>query len=531
MTRKQETADLVLLNGIRHAANAGHRSGNRKRCLKGTRKDVLWQIERWLMVKRDQHVFWLNGPAGTGKSTISQTLAEMSFADGKLGASFFCSRDLEDRSNLHMIFPTLALQLAHRYPRFRKELLQVLRTSPNVGRETLCSQMEKFIVGPLKTTHIPTLIIIDALDECKDGEPASAILSILSRYTDQIPDVKFFITGRPEPRIRSGFRLAALRPITTVIKLHDLERSSMDGDIKLFFRTSLVGIAKTRSDYDPREEWPNSSGLDVLCDKAAGLFIYASTAVKFIESENQSPAERLALIASLPQNTIEEEKSGIDDLYTQILEQAFHFVHVDEKGFHSRFRSVMGAVLLMFNPLPMKALSSLIRVTDIPTILSSLHSLLLVPNNEADPIRVLHGSLPDFLMDSGRCRDERFLINPSVYHREILFSCLDLMKERLKKNICDLEDYASLAEVEDIPTRRKAQIGDELEYACRFWAKHLIEVPSCSHGVEEVHKALDEFFTTCLLFWIEALIAMGDLDVGLYAINDIRRWYTSVGFE
>jgi hypothetical protein len=79
------------------------------------------------------------------------------------------------------------------------------------------------------------VIIIDALDECEDEEPASAILSILSRYVDQIPDVKFFITGRPEPRIRSGFRLAALRPITEVFKLHEVERSSVDGDIKLFF--------------------------------------------------------------------------------------------------------------------------------------------------------------------------------------------------------------------------------------------------------------------------------------------------------
>ena len=164
---------------MRHAADAGHHSGNRHGCLKGTRKDVLLQIEHWLVDEQDQRIFWLNGLAGTGKSTISQTFAEMCFADGRLGASFFCSRDFEDRSNLHLIFPTIALQLAYQYPNFRKELLQVLRTSSGVGQQSLCSQMEKFIVHPLKTTHIQTLIIIDALDECKDEEPASVILSIL----------------------------------------------------------------------------------------------------------------------------------------------------------------------------------------------------------------------------------------------------------------------------------------------------------------------------------------------------------------
>ena len=81
--------DLTLLNGIRHAADAGHRSGNRQGCLKGTRREVLLQLENWSTDEQDQRVFWLNGLAGTGKSTIAQTFAEMSFADGRLGASFF----------------------------------------------------------------------------------------------------------------------------------------------------------------------------------------------------------------------------------------------------------------------------------------------------------------------------------------------------------------------------------------------------------------------------------------------------------
>ena len=86
--------------------------------MRGTRKGVLQEIEHWLMSEQDQHIFWLNGLAGTGKSTIAQSFAERAFADGKLGAGFFCSRDFQDRSNLQMIFPTLAFQLAYQYPAF-----------------------------------------------------------------------------------------------------------------------------------------------------------------------------------------------------------------------------------------------------------------------------------------------------------------------------------------------------------------------------------------------------------------------------
>jgi hypothetical protein len=54
------------------------------------------------------------------------------------------------------------------------------------------------ITQPLKGLHrVSTVIIIDALDECEDEEPASAILSVIGRLVSEIPNVKFFLTGRP----------------------------------------------------------------------------------------------------------------------------------------------------------------------------------------------------------------------------------------------------------------------------------------------------------------------------------------------
>src|SRR5712672_2035088 len=99
---------------MHYTPDAGYRCGNRQGCLRGTRKGVLWETEHWLNSDQGQRVFWLNGLAGTGKSTIAQTFAERMFAEGRLGASFFCSRDVVDRSNLQTIFPTLAFQLAYR---------------------------------------------------------------------------------------------------------------------------------------------------------------------------------------------------------------------------------------------------------------------------------------------------------------------------------------------------------------------------------------------------------------------------------
>ena len=524
--------DQILLNNMRHTPDARHSSGDRQGCLMGTRTDLLLQLEHWLEDEQSQPIFWLNGLAGTGKSTIAQTFAEIAFAEGKLGASFFCSRDFENRSNIQAIFPTLAFQLAYQYPCFRQELLQVLRADPEIGHQSLCSQLEKAIIRPLTATNISTLIVIDALDECKDDQPASAILSVLSRYVNQIPTVKFFITGRPEPPIRSGFRLKSLQPITEVLRLHEVEPSLVDGDIRLFFRTQLTEIAKAWGDYGFKQDWPDPSHVDILCKKAAGFFIYASTVVKYVASKSCIPTEQLELVISLPQSTAQEGR-GIDPLYTQILEQAVDDVGASDKDkerIYIRFRTVVGAVLLLFNPLSVRALSGLLRVSDIHihTTLHSLHSLFLVPENPEAPIQAFHKSFPDFLTDPEQCKSKWFFVDSTVHHLEILLLCLKLMKEKLKRNICNLDDYIDLGEVKDLSTYQKENIGDALEYACHFWSKHLQRIPGNSHHIEEVQKAIDGFFTTSLLYWIEVLVLTRNLEAGVYAMNDVEQWYALV---
>jgi len=172
--------------------------------------------------------------------------------------------------------------------------------------------------------------------------------------------------------------------------------------------------------------------INILCDKAAGFFIYASTVVKFVAFKNHIPTEQLDWIVSLPQNTTHEGRSGIDLLYTQVLEQAVDDMDADSEEIYSCFRTVVGATLLVLNPLSTTALSALLRVSSAPT-LCSLHSLLLIPESVEDPIHAFHKPFPDFLMDPAQCKDERFFVEPTVHHAEILFLCLNLTGERLTK--------------------------------------------------------------------------------------------------
>ena len=103
--------------------------------------------------------------------------------------------------------------------------------------------MKKLIVGPLKKSGISTVIMIDALDECKDRDPAPAILSVLSQFVSEIPRVKFFLTGCPEWWIQKGFCLPPLAKATDVFILHGVESGQVDSDIQLFFKQSFLEMA------------------------------------------------------------------------------------------------------------------------------------------------------------------------------------------------------------------------------------------------------------------------------------------------
>ena len=94
--------------------------------------------------------------------------------------------------------------------------------------------------------------------------------------------------------------------------------------------------------------------------------------------------------------------------------------------------------------------------------------------------------------------------------------------------MCKLDEYTALSEIEDLPILRNTYICSSLKYACQFWTKHLAKVSGSSDGAEEVQKAIDNFFATGFLFWVEALILLRNLDIGIYALNDIEQWHMLV---
>ena len=464
--------------------------------------------------------------AGTGKTTIAQTIAERLFAGGQLGASFFCSRDFSDRRDLRFIFPTLAVQLARKYTEFRSIFVPLVELDPGIVCESLYNQMKKLIVGPLKESAISTVIVIDALDECRDEEPASAILSVLGQFVLKIPKVKFFLTGRPEPRIREGFRLPLLAEATNVFVLHDVEPSLVSADIRIFFERFFLDLTRRRRGLD---DWPTKEQVDLLCNRAAGLFVYAVATVKFVDRRNNSPKEQLDRLLQSPESSAREGKTEfkpditLDSLYMTILQDAFGR---DDPEDDPKILSVLSAVMLAANPLSPSTIAALLGydVDGVFPILSSVHSLLILQEDIDHLVRPFHKSFPDFIVDPIRCTNRRFHVSPGDHHSQLLVGCLGLMNKALEKNICRLPDAVANSDISDLEERIERYIDPALQYACRSWHTHLVDAHKTQAHAPTITSTLHQFLEEKFLFWLEVLSVLSAVRNAVDALQAAADW-------
>ena len=96
-----------------------------------------------------QPIYWVNGLAGIGKSTIARTVAEDAKRRELLGASFFFSRQEKELSDPRLFIPTIAYQLSRSYPEARSVVINVFRHDPDIMEKSFATQFKELIIEPI----------------------------------------------------------------------------------------------------------------------------------------------------------------------------------------------------------------------------------------------------------------------------------------------------------------------------------------------------------------------------------------------
>ncbi|OBT86395.1 hypothetical protein VE02_05285 [Pseudogymnoascus sp. 03VT05] len=498
-------------------------------CLPGTRVELLNEITTWGNTSDGPCIFWLSGTAGTGKSTIARTVARHFADQRRLGASFFFSRGQGDLGHAEKFFPTIASQIAHTMPSLKRHICEAVTEDYQVGSQGLREQWEKLVFLPLskmKNTllqRLPIILVIDALDECEREnreDDTRVILGLLAKAKD-LPTIqlRIFLTSRPEVSVSHSF--SAMSNFTHQDRiLHHTSKGVIERDISAFILFEFERIKKKRGLLS---DWPKVEDINSLVRDANGLFIYAATISRFVDRRN--PEKQLSIIlqykGSSPPTLRKSHTQSLDEIYYQVLKSAI-FTSYDEEDREEvldLFKQTIGSIVILSDTLSTNALTSLLglQIGEVDEIIKQLLAILDVPDDLGLPVRLLHPSFRDFLLDKNRCKDLNFWIDESQTHRMLADRCIQLMSNFLKQDVCTLEAPGTL--VNDVEGNQIEQrLPPEVKYACRYWIQHLKQSDVILYDNKKVHQFLQEH----VLHWLEALGWMSKISEGIRAILSLE---------
>ncbi|KAH0543088.1 hypothetical protein FGG08_002602 [Glutinoglossum americanum] len=535
-TEDQSLAKLSCADG---AAFDSYRSQHEPQCLPDTRVDLLRQIMEWSANPHDKCIFWLSGMAGTGKSTIARTIARRLNSQQRLGASFFFSRGEGDLANATKFFCTLASQLASMSSILKSNICQAIAKRCDIGQKSLRDQWEQLIYQPLaalKSNELQSsdlILVIDALDECGNQNDIRAILQLLAEAkTLSFIRLRIFVTSRPETPIQLGFKDLPGNVHRDFV-LHSISQPIVGHDIYTFLKDEMGKINKEHLPAD----WPGKQNIELLVQQAHGLFIYAATVCRFIRDPDWDPERRLCLVlndsaVAKGDTTSQSPTVELDEMYTKVLNHSVigNCSEQNKLEFIRRFKQIVGPIVILFDSLSTAALDKLLDMPNWKTdskILLRLHSLLDVPEYQDSPIRLLHPSFRDFLLDKKRCKDSRFWVDKEEMHKDLAERCLGLLSKSLRRNICNLHTPGTLAcELERKTVEQ--HLPAPIQYACRYWVDHLqLGKDGLCNDNGPVHMFLRKHF----LHWLEALSLIGETSKGVLIITALQSILTKLNKE
>ncbi|CCO36503.1 Vegetative incompatibility protein HET-E-1 [Rhizoctonia solani AG-1 IB] len=494
----------------------------RRGCTEGTRKAQIDLLLEWASTPDAGKTCWMNGMAGTGKTTIAYTVcAELekvsrlgaSFFCSRLGASFFCSRNIQECRQVKHITPSIAYQLARFSLPFRCALDMVLEEDSDGHTRALNVQYQKLILEPLvrvqKSLPLDLIVVIDALDECENEDTVGQILSLLLSTTVDLP-IRFLMSSRPEAEITRKMTGRLDGQDDARLVLHNLDSSDVRKDIEAYMRSELEGILL------------NTAQLRGLLESCGLLFIFASTACRFIRRGHETETLEEAVSTICSSVSIPAQRGNpIDILYLTVLKAAFERSNMSKDNL-KRTKDILEMVICAIEPMTPDAIAGLLNLKSgkqVSALIQPLRSVLNVPKATGVVI-TLHASFPDFMLSTERSSE--FCCAQETRHTLMAKACLQMVEAiEPRFNICTLpSSYLLDNDVEHLDKRASELISPGLMYACRYWTAHLRLGEAGSKLMESVR----DFFSLWLLLWMEVMNLGKYMRYGTRIVQDAEKW-------
>ncbi|KAI5118072.1 hypothetical protein M0805_003661 [Coniferiporia weirii] len=495
-----------------------------KGCLEGTRVSVLEQIREWGASEAGPGLFWLHGMAGSGKSAIANSVARMFEEQQCLLGCFFCKKDEPECRVPMNVIPTLAMHFSKWHQTYRSMVASVIQggDGPKLT-QSLQWQFGLLMKDPLTSLSVeredlpprPLVIVVDALDECGDSvDLRSELAGFLAKVADLVPWLKVVITSRPLTEFQQVFR----QPNSNYRVLNvntGVAPEQVQADILQYTKHCAENLGLTEGQ------------ITNLALKASGLFIWTSTAFKFIKAQLDV---RGAVVSLLKQTLEDNPEVELDKMYTTVLDGA----SIGHKNAQI-IKAVIGVVVCTSKnrPLPASALlefaiaiKSDIDLEIIEKAIDCLQAVLYKDTSKDGAIRVCHPSFLDFI--NTQTHSGSYWTDPGIIDYILAKRCLQIMSTQLKFNICDLKtSHLFNSCVPGLEVKIAEYLPQYLQYSCLYWMHHII-TSEPNGGLSTLQEFLNNLFCgPKALYWLECLSIIKRLKSGIEILELFSRHYRS----
>ncbi|KAJ3127156.1 hypothetical protein HK098_006704 [Nowakowskiella sp. JEL0407] len=233
---------------------------------------------------------------------------------------------------------------------------------------------------------------------------------------------------------------------------------------------------------------------------------------------NESSSNTTAVIENMSRLIIEAKNdykttgssAVIDALYASLLDQAF------SKSPHEHLWAILAAISVSFEPFTLDDLSIFLNIP-IEQLFEAFNSLKNIVCVRLDVIAFVDESIQDFITDSSRCIDLRFLINKLQAHAKLGMYCIELMDRQLAQQTAKLL-HATASETIIVPPA--------VRYAAIYFWKHF-QSSNFAKGIFDIAKIeicmVDNYFSwTQVLALVKATKVVPEVAEGMMSFCKSR---------
>lgn len=296
---------------------------------------------------------------------------------------------------------------------------------PRLLEKGIMYQFSLLIVEPfaspglvLRGSQSQWTILLDGLDEC-DGEEAQVlIVKLISRFSAQHPTAPlvWVIASRPEAHLNVVFESGEVRDTYWTLTV-PTNTDEACRDVEQFLRAKFKEVGQKYRDLIPvSAPWPMERDLVRIFKAASGLFVFASTLIRFVDDPHVcDPISQLAAIVSLAEDVRTDPLSILHMFYTRILDNV-------PKSMLPILKLLLGWTMTGTSFVldgddsdyrdPLLLVSSAtafgLQQHTVYAALRKLHSVIKVPAPEESgfrDIRFYHASFADYLRDPSKSGD------------------------------------------------------------------------------------------------------------------------------